>query len=115
MILETETGEGEGYTKNFPLHAETTPRLYMETIKKAAAAINEFHPDYLVLSLGFDTYESDPIGGLGLHAEDYNTIGKLIADNLKYPTVLIQEGGYNVGKLEILAKNFLTGYNPTKR
>jgi len=91
--------EGLGYTHNFPLTRVTTPQQYMATVDKATAIVNKFEPDFLVLSLGFDTYKDDPIGGLGLDERDYVAMGSRIADALAYPTVIVQEGGYNVEML----------------
>lgn len=106
---ETGEGDGQGYTRNFPLPKDTTPELYLSTLMKACTAINDYAPDYLVVSLGFDTYKNDPIAGLGLDEADYQRVGKTIRDNLPYPTLIIQEGGYNVEKLAALSENFLRG------
>jgi acetoin utilization deacetylase AcuC-like enzyme len=110
FVDEKGTGKGQGYNVNIPLPQDTNPEGYIKNLKKASTIINKFQPDYLVLSLGFDGYESDPIGGLGLRLQDFTAIGSAIAKDLDYPTVIVQEGGYNVSKLESLATHFLEGY-----
>jgi len=108
---ETGEGEGEGFTRNFPLPKNTTPELYLTTLQQACATINEYAPDYLIISLGFDTYKGDPIAGLGIDEDDYVHIGEMLRNNLDYPMLIIQEGGYTVDKLAILAERFLSGIN----
>lgn len=61
-----------------------------------------------MVSLGFDTYEKDPIGGFKLTKSFYREIAKNIKV-LGLPTLLIQEGGYNVKDLGKLAYSFLQG------
>lgn len=107
---ETGTGDGKGFTRNFPLSPDTTPEQYTQTLDLAIEVVREFEPAYVVLSLGFDTYKHDPIGNLNLNEETYNAIGELLADNLPRPTLIVQEGGYNINKLGELAKHFFTGY-----
>ncbi len=107
---ETGKDAGEGYNFNFPLPTDSTAQDYLETLQQAIAKVNDFKPDYLVLSLGFDTYEHDPIAGLGIDEASYEVIGRTIAEQLQYPSVIVQEGGYNVEKLGDLARNFMRGY-----
>jgi acetoin utilization deacetylase AcuC-like enzyme len=107
---EQGKSEGKGYTRNLPLPLSTTPTEYLAALDEAIAAINDYQPDYFVLSLGFDTYENDPIGNLGIDEDSYMTIAAKIAKSLAYPTLIVQEGGYNVEKLGTLAEKFLSSY-----
>lgn len=102
--------KGLGFTRNFPLDRSATPRDYLAVLDKAVQAVQAFEPDFLVLSLGFDTYKDDPIGGLGLDIRDYRTIGNRLARGLPYPALIVQEGGYNVEMLGALSAAFLRGY-----
>lgn len=107
---ERGAGEGLGYTRNFPLTRPGNVEAYLRTLRRAIRTVQNFRPDYLVLSLGFDTYQGDPIGNLGLDVADYAAVGYAVANNLAYPTVIVQEGGYNVMALGALAESFLSGY-----
>jgi acetoin utilization deacetylase AcuC-like enzyme len=107
-------GDGLGTNVNFPLPPETTAQKYLESLGKAFEIINKFSPDYVVVSLGFDTYENDPIGGLGIDEESFRTIGAQIKSNLAYPTLLVQEGGYAVDRLGALSEQFLNGFIGTE-
>lgn len=105
---ELGSGNGLGFNKNYPLSLGATDKKYSETLQNALKDIKKFNPRFLVVSAGFDTYEKDPIGGFKLTLPFYEIIGKEIA-NLKLPTLIIQEGGYNIKNLGKIAQNFLKG------
>ena len=64
--------------------------------RRPASCIDRFEPDGpLIVSLGFDTFERDPIGDLALRTDDYAALGSRIAA-LARPMVILQEGGYAV-------------------
>ena len=100
--------KSENNCHNFPLAAGTTGNQYIEVLQKAISDIQKFSPDILAVSLGFDTYESDPLAQLKLKKEDYKKIGGLIK-NLTLPTFFVQEGGYSQDSGE-LAFQFFTGF-----
>ena len=107
---ETGSGTGTSFTRNFPLSKDTDIEAYLKTLHEAAAVTTQFKPDYLIVSLGFDTFADDPIAGFNIQAADYRQLGSTIAAQLPYPTLIVQEGGYNVGMLGTLAVNFLHGF-----
>ena len=102
--------EGRGYNFNYPLPMGISNDEYKETLTLALKDIKSYDPDYLIVSTGFDTYINDPIGGFKLTIPFYKTVGKMI-DSIKLPTLLIQEGGYNVDDLGKIALSFLRGFN----
>jgi D-alanine--D-alanine ligase len=57
---------------------------------------------------GFDTHEKDPIGSFKLQTEDYLALGNRFK-SLDIPTLICQEGGYNLNVLGECVKNFLVG------
>jgi len=81
----------------------------MTAIETAAARIKAFAPDVLVLSLGVDTFDGDPVGGFCLQTPDYLRLGQAIA-RLGLPTHFVMEGGYSVEALGQNVSNVLTGY-----
>ncbi len=105
---EKGSGDGRGYNINFPLSLGTTDRQYLKILRKALAEIDNFNPKYLVVSAGFDTYEYDPIGGFKLTIPCFSMIGEEIR-KIDLPTLVIQEGGYNVEKLGKIAVSFVRG------
>ena len=106
---ETGGGDGAGMTRNWPLPAGTALDGYATALAEALRLITALSPDApLVISAGFDTFESDPIGDLALRTPDYEEIGRLIAA-LGMPMVVLQEGGYAVEALGANVLALLTG------
>ncbi len=105
---EIGEGEGYGYNLNMPLPEHLTPDEYLKNITKALKRIKEYAPAYLVIALGLDTAKADPTGTWGLHAADFDRVGKAIGE-LGLPTLVVQEGGYRTQTLGINARNFFSG------
>ena len=95
---ERGAGAGEGATLNLPLPRGTTWDEYAQALDTALAAVAGFGADALVVSLGVDTYEGDPISAFRLGAGHFPQLGARIAA-LGLPTVLVQEGGYAVKEI----------------
>jgi len=93
-------GAGEGYTRNFPLPAGTDWARYGSALDAAAAVVTKYDPDLLVVSLGVDTAAEDA-DSFRLTGEDFTRIGAALAA-LDRPTVVVQEGGYD---LEVIGRN----------
>lgn len=108
---ETGIGEGEGYNFNLPLASKSSVEAYIGKLSVALARLEMFKPDFLVVSLGFDTYRLDPLGGFEIDKDDYVGIAFQIREHLKVmPALILLEGGY---VLDDLGKNllaFLSGW-----
>jgi len=81
---------------------------YLPALERLLAQAADFKPASLVVSLGFDTFTGDPLGTFKLTGESYARIGTMLA-GLRLPTLLVQEGGYNVEALGALAEHLLRG------
>ena len=106
---ENGRGPGTGFNLNLPLPESVTPEAYRDALEKALARVADFAPDFLVLSLGFDTGRGDPTGTWSNRAEDFRRIGARIG-GAGYPTVIVQEGGYRVRTLGANARAFFEGF-----
>lgn len=106
---ETGGSQAPGSTYNIPLPPGTDSSIYLAALEAALRAIRAFNPAALVVSLGFDPYQGDPLSAFRLEADIYTAIGTRIGA-LKLPTTFIQEGGYAIEALPLLAENILTGY-----
>lgn len=96
---EIGEGEGEGFNLNLPLPLGTTDwQIYQPALEKALKKIKDFSPDVLLISLGMDTYEHDPISYFKLTEQDYFQMGKMLGQ-LGYPSLFVFEGGYAVDAL----------------
>ncbi len=109
---ETGAGDGTGTTSNFPLAADTGDDDYADALAAACSEIASFEPEFLVVSLGLDTYFDDPICDLDLTADGFEACGKLVRE-LGVPTVVLQEGGYATDDLGENARRWLLGVNAT--
>jgi acetoin utilization deacetylase AcuC-like enzyme len=106
---ERGAGEGAGTTLNLPLPAQAGLDAYAGALELGLDTIRAFAADApLVLSLGFDTFERDPIGDLALRTVDYGVIGARVA-SLGMPVVALQEGGYAIDAIGANAVSFLRG------
>ena len=89
---------GEGYNYNLPLPRGTDWASYAATLEVALGHITDYSPQALVVSLGVDTFEGDPISQFHLRTADFLQLGARVAA-LDLPTVLVQEGGYAVAEI----------------
>ena len=78
-------------------------------LKTALDRIHQFGAQAVVVSLGLDTFEGDPISGFKLKSEDYLRVGEAIA-GAGLPTVFVFEGGYAVEEVGVNAVNVLEGF-----
>jgi acetoin utilization deacetylase AcuC-like enzyme len=103
-----ERGEnaGEGFNLNLPLPRLTAWDGYAEALQTALRRVGDFGPDVLLVSLGLDTFEADPISHFRLGREDYFRLGEAIA-GLAKPTLFAFEGGYNLEALAEITVNVL--------
>ena len=106
-----ETGEGEGVDANLnlPLPAGSTFDAYEAALDTACRRIDASGAEAIVVSLGLDTFEGDPISHFRLKTADYPKIGARIAA-LRRPTVFVLEGGYAVEALGANVVGVLSGF-----
>lgn len=105
--------EGAGYNHNYPLQLGTPWDKWEEAMEDACKSIEKFAPDVIVISLGMDPYENDPISQFKLKSDDFTKIGARIA-KLGRPTLFVMEGGYALGDLGINCTKALSGYLDTE-
>lgn len=87
-------GESMRNIRNYPLRYGISESEYLSALRSALDEIITFKPEVLGVSVGFDTYKFDPVGGLGLEIESYKKIGDLIR-SIELPTFYVLEGGYS--------------------
>jgi acetoin utilization deacetylase AcuC-like enzyme len=109
---EYGTGTGHLYNYNYPLPAGTGESHYLHTLDEVLERVRLYVPDTLVVSLGVDTAENDPLGDFKLTTGSFSKIGQKFAA-LKLPTVIIQEGGYLYEQLGANVVAFLNGLTNT--
>ncbi len=101
---DTGRGEGRGFTVNLPMEAGATDAdfdlVYRESV---VPQLQEFRPELLLVSAGFDAHERDPLAGMRMTTGGYGTItARLLraADELcQGRIVFVTEGGYDTSAL----------------
>jgi acetoin utilization deacetylase AcuC-like enzyme len=101
--------KGLGYNLNLPLPRGTGDDIFLKTLEQAFDRVQAFTPDAIVIALGLDAYEGDPIAGLNLTTDGYEKIGQAFKSRIQVPTVIVQEGGYPCPELANNLTKFLMG------
>lgn len=109
---ETGTGSGKGYTKNIPLPGGTGDKEYQKIYTKIMKNISEqFNPDLILVSAGYDLYEADPLANINVSKNGIKDIVKsILALKQNIPYIFVLEGGYNltdIGDLVVITINEL--------
>jgi acetoin utilization deacetylase AcuC-like enzyme len=105
---ETGAGRGSGANLNVPLALRTDDDGYVAALRPALDAIASFGPSTLVVSLGLDTFITDPICDLAVTTDGFRRCGDAVAQ-LGLPTIVLQEGGYDVSALGENVRQWLLG------
>ena len=110
---ETGSGPGEGFNLNIPLAHGLGDEAFIAAIERGLARIEEFAPTALVLALGLDASEHDPIGALKVTTAGFALAARTIAD-AGLPTAIIQEGGYLCDALPNNLAAFLQAFDDAR-
>ncbi|CAN5412620.1 histone deacetylase family protein [soil metagenome] len=101
---ETGEGAGEGFTINLPLQPGSDDEDYLRTIdQRVVSALDEFRPEVLLLSAGFDAHREDPLAQMNLSEDGFEQITRRLAavadEHCGGRVVSVLEGGYNLRAL----------------
>ena len=109
---EIGEGRGLGYTINTPLPAGTADDVFLGALQRFLPAIEQFAPDYVAVSAGFDAHESDLMLDLRFSASAFWHVGRSLAERFPRERIFATlEGGYNIVSLPKCARNFIAGVN----
>ena len=106
---ETGRDAGAGFNLNIPLPVKSGDSAWLAAVDQAMARITAFAPGALVLSLGLDAHERDPLQGGAVTTGGLALIAEKIS-KAKLPTVIVQEGGYLTDHLADNLAMFLVGF-----
>jgi acetoin utilization deacetylase AcuC-like enzyme len=95
----------EGRILNIPLPPGSGPREFRRAYKEQVfPALEEYGPELILISAGFDAHRDDPLAGLNLMDEDYGWITGNICDIAERHcggrVISTLEGGYNLDALK---------------
>lgn len=101
---------------NFPMNAHATWEEYQEVLENACNTIKDWGADALIIAFGADTYcedpETSPLARFQLVLQDYDKMGRIIRENLDLPTIVTQEGGYDMENVAEIVCRFLSNLLP---
>jgi len=102
--FETGSGRGEGATLNCPMAAGSGDLEYEAAfMEKILPKIDQFRPEFIIISAGFDAHVNDPLGNINLSTEFYGWMTRTLMEKAdKYAggrLISLLEGGYNLKML----------------
>jgi acetoin utilization deacetylase AcuC-like enzyme len=98
--------ESDSSNLNLPLAPGTSDDDWLAAVRRAAAFVEPARA--LVVALGVDAAAGDPESPLEVTAAGYREAGGILAE-LGLPTVVVQEGGYDLATIGPLVVETLTG------
>jgi acetoin utilization deacetylase AcuC-like enzyme len=99
--------------KNIPLPPGSRDGTWLEAVNSLCTWARESKADGLVVSLGVDAAEGDPESPFKVTQEGYGQAGELLG-GLGLPTVIVQEGGYNLETIGLLVRETLLGFESAR-
>lgn len=101
---EIGRGAGRGTTLNVPLFVGAGRDAVMRSLSSdLAPAMEQFRPDLILISAGFDSRAGDPLGGLMLRDDDFADMTRFALQLAKHycggRVLSVLEGGYDLGGL----------------
>jgi acetoin utilization deacetylase AcuC-like enzyme len=97
-------GEGLGYNLNVPLLAGKGDDDFLYIYKKILAPVAEqFEPEFILVSAGFDIGAGDPLGGMSVTSRGFGRMAAALREMAERTAggrlAFVLEGGYNLGTL----------------
>ena len=120
---EVGKDEGEGFTLNVPMPPGMGDAEYVRVFRDVIVPVGqEFAPELVLVSAGFDAHCDDPLGGMKVTRDGYaamtEEILRLARAACAGRAVFVLEGGYHLGALEksivsVLAMMASSGERPS--
>jgi acetoin utilization deacetylase AcuC-like enzyme len=105
---ETGAGAGAGSNRNLPLAPGSGDEPWLEAVGDLATWVREGGAQSLVVALGVDAAAGDPESPLRVTADGFRAAGRALGE-LGLPTVVVQEGGYDLDAIGGLVLETLGG------
>jgi acetoin utilization deacetylase AcuC-like enzyme len=104
-VLETGEKEGKGFTVNVPMTAGGGDAIYRGAFERVILPVlEEYEPELLLVSAGFDASARDPLAEMTLGADAFGWMARelrRVADASAHGRIaLVLEGGYDLVALE---------------
>ncbi len=110
---ERGQGKGDGFTLNAPLSPGASDRDLLRIFETTLQnAVNDFQPDFILISAGFDAHRDDPLAALEITDSGFehmtHIVQSLAESHCKARIVSCLEGGYNLDALARSVKKHLS-------
>jgi acetoin utilization deacetylase AcuC-like enzyme len=111
-VEEVGGGLGTGTSINIPLPAGSGGSSYRDAFARIVLpVVDQYGPDWLLVSAGYDGHAQDPLGGMGLVSSDYEAMAASLGIAMdRTNTVFILEGGYNLDAITASVAATLDGF-----
>ncbi|MFH1782637.1 MAG: histone deacetylase [Candidatus Omnitrophota bacterium] len=98
---EEGEGKGKGFNLNIPMSSGSGDKEYIDMFNNVIAPkVDDFQPEFILLSAGFDGHKDDPLSSITLTDRGYYEMTSILKDLAeKYSQdrlVSVLEGGYNL-------------------
>lgn len=108
FAAETGAGAGAGANRNLPLPTGCEDDDWLAAVAELGEWARSAGALALVVALGVDATAADPESPLEVSDDGYHEAGRLLG-GLGLPTVVIQEGGYDLDRIGALVTTTLAG------
>jgi acetoin utilization deacetylase AcuC-like enzyme len=108
LAHERGANDGQGANLNLPLPPGSGDELWLEAVCELARAAHNRGAEALVVALGVDAAAADPESPLRVTARGYREAGRILG-SYGLPTVVVQEGGYDLAAIGGLVLAALEG------
>ncbi|MFA9408481.1 MAG: histone deacetylase [Candidatus Dadabacteria bacterium] len=117
---EVGTGDGKGYTVNVPMEPAMGDNEFIKIFQEILKPIiDQYKPEFILVSAGFDIFFDDPLGGMKVTPEGFAKLTRQLTDQADRvcngKIIFLLEGGYNLDGLWISTKEMLEELLDKKR
>lgn len=111
---ERGKGAGEGYTINVPMESgEGDDEYHAIFLKSLVPAADDFKPEFVIISAGFDAHKDDPLASMRLTEAGYADLTDIVVGIAKRHAngriLSLLEGGYNLTALAASVDAHISG------
>ncbi|MBI4228286.1 MAG: histone deacetylase [Deltaproteobacteria bacterium] len=111
-LREVGIGDGAGYNINVPLPEGMGDTEYTKIFFEILGpVIEQFRPEFILVSAGFDAYFEDPLGGMNLTPNGFAQLTRFLNEAAEIHSggniIFILEGGYNLEGLWLSTKEVI--------
>jgi acetoin utilization deacetylase AcuC-like enzyme len=114
FAAETGDGDGDGANRNLPIAPGSGDGPWLEAVRDLTTWAAGRGAQALVVPLGVDAAGDDPESPLRVTADGFRAAGRTLG-SLGLPTVVVQEGGYDLARIGPLVREALLGIEDALR